>query len=204
MADIDVLVLDCDGVVRHWDSDHFLRTAEQFGLTSEDLAAIAFEPQLLAAAMTGVLTAEAWNIEIGRRASAAHGVDAAALAEAFASLGWMIDGDVLAIVHDVRATGRARVALFSNASTRLERDLEASGIDTAFDVVFNSARLGVAKPDPAAFRIVADTLGIWPERILFVDDQAANVDGARRAGMQAEQFTGATRLRSLLEKAGLL
>ena len=94
--------------------------------------------------------------------------------------------------------------MFSNASTRLEDDLETCGLDGAFDVVFNSARLGIAKPDPEAFLAVARALDTAPERCLFVDDTVPNVEGAREAGMQAEPFTDQPALRSLLEQAGLL
>ena len=71
-------------------------------------------------------------------------------------------------------------------------------------MVFNSARLGLAKPDPEAFRKVAALLETTPERCLFVDDTLPNVEGARQAGMQAEHFTGIDALRSLLERAGLV
>ncbi|HEY2812112.1 MAG TPA: HAD-IA family hydrolase [Acidimicrobiales bacterium] len=201
---IDALILDLDGVVRHWDQDHFAATAASFGMTASDFGAVVFDPQLLTAAMTGALTAEAWDHEIGQRVGARQGADPAAVAAAFAALTWSIDDEVVALVREVRASGRARVALFSNASTRLEADLESCGLGDAFDVIFNSARLGVAKPHTDAFRSVAAALAAAPERCLFVDDTIPNVEGARAAGMQAEPFTGARELRSLLERTGLL
>jgi putative hydrolase of the HAD superfamily len=45
--------------------------------------------------------------------------------------------------------------------------------------------LGAAKPDPAFFVEAAARIGDVPEAILFVDDSAANVEGARTAGMPA-------------------
>ena len=201
---IDTLILDLDGVVRHWDPAHFASTVESFGVTREQFAAEAFEAALYEQAMTGAITAEDWDAEIGRRVSVRYGCNPEAVAAAFATMAWSIDDEVLALVQRVRAAGKARVALFSNASTRLEVDLESYGADAAFDVVFNSARLGIAKPDPDAFRTVARALGTEPERCLFVDDTLPNVEGARDAGMQAEPFTDVVGLRSLLERAGLL
>jgi putative hydrolase of the HAD superfamily len=201
---IDTLILDLDGVVRHWDLEHLASTVRSFGVTREQFAAIAFEDELLASAMTGAISAEQWGDEIGRRLGRRHGCDAATVAAGFAALGWSIDDDVVALVERVRDAGRARVALFSNASTRLERDLESCGLDGAFDAIFNSARLGIAKPDPEAFRTVAAALGTTPERCLFVDDAVPNVEGASAAGMQAEVFTDVEALRLLLERAGLL
>jgi HAD superfamily hydrolase (TIGR01509 family) len=45
------------------------------------------------------------------------------------------------------------------------------------------------KPSVDAFRAVAAKAGIDPARSLFVDDVAANVDGAREAGFAGHVFT---------------
>lgn len=50
---------------------------------------------------------------------------------------------------------------------------------------FLSYELGLRKPEPRAFAAVAGEIGLAPARILFFDDSAANVDGARAAGLQA-------------------
>ena len=108
-------------------------------------------------------------------------------------------------MREVRAAGKAKVALFSNASTRLEADLETCGLDVAFDVVFNSARLGLAKPDPKAFLAVAPSTRHRPATVPVRGRHRSRTSKARvQAGMQAEQFTGQQALRSLLERAGLL
>jgi putative hydrolase of the HAD superfamily len=204
MPDLEALIVDLDGVIRNWHDHELTALAESVGLTRDDLGEIAFEPELLNAAMIGTVVFEDWADEIGRRAGALHGCDAATLTAGWAALGWTIDHDVLDVIREVRAAGRVKVALFSNASTRLEVDLESCGIDTEFDVVFNSARLGVAKPDIEAFTKVANLLDVPVERCLFVDDTIPNVEGARAAGLQAEPFTGVAELRTLLERAGLL
>jgi putative hydrolase of the HAD superfamily len=203
-AEIDALIVDLDGVIRHWDNDHFVATAESFGLRVEELAAIAFEKELIDAGMTGALTFEDWADEIGRRIEREHGCDAVAVTQAFKDLRWSVDDGVVELLREVRRTGRVKLALFSNASTRLEEDLASRDLHLEFDVVFNSARLGLAKPDPEAFRTVASRLGVPPERCLFVDDTVPNVEGARQADMQAEAFVGVAPLRSLLEQAGLV
>lgn len=58
----------------------------------------------------------------------------------------------------------------------------------SFDQVVEAARLGVLKPDPEAFRLAAAEIGEPPERCLFVDDLAVNLDGAASAGMQTLLF----------------
>ena len=204
MSEIDALIVDLDGVIRHWDQQHFVETAASFGLRVDELAAIAFEKEVLDAGMTGALTFEDWADLIGRRIATLHGCDAAAVTQAFKDLRWSVDDEVVALLREVRARGRVKLALFSNASTRLEEDLASRDLHLEFDVVFNSARLGMAKPDPEAFRTVARLLGVPTERCLFVDDTVPNVEGAREANMHAEAFVGVAPLRSLLERAELL
>jgi len=54
-----------------------------------------------------------------------------------------------------------------------------------FRRVFVSSTIGLRKPDAAAFRFVAREIGVAPDRILFFDDNLANVEGARACGFQA-------------------
>ena len=81
------------------------------------------------------------------------------------------------------------VAILSSTTSALAAGLRLRGISGAFDAVFTSAALGVAKPAPAAYLAVAAALGIRPGRIYFTDDEMIHVRGARRAGMMAGQLT---------------
>ncbi|MEY2434058.1 MAG: putative hydrolase of the superfamily [Acidimicrobiaceae bacterium] len=198
------LIVDLDGVIRHWHNHEFDALATGLGLRPKDLGAIAFGQEILDAGMTGALTYEAWADEIGRRTATAYGCDPAAVTAGFTALGWSLDDVVIELLREVRAAGRVKLALFSNASTRLESELASCGLDLEFDVVFNSSRLGMAKPDPEAFLTVARLLEVPPELCLFVDDRKSNVEGARAAGMHAEQFTDVGSLREVLERAKLL
>ncbi|HEY6739077.1 MAG TPA: HAD-IA family hydrolase [Actinopolymorphaceae bacterium] len=62
------------------------------------------------------------------------------------------------------------------------------GYDRLFDVSCYSYELGVAKPDPMFFTEAARRIGAETDTILFIDDTQANVEGARAAGMLAEQW----------------
>lgn len=62
------------------------------------------------------------------------------------------------------------------------------GYDDLFDVSCYSYDLGVAKPDPAFFVRAAQSIGAEAGSIRFIDDSAPNIDGARKAGMLAEQW----------------
>jgi glucose-1-phosphatase len=53
-----------------------------------------------------------------------------------------------------------------------------------FTTIYVSSELGVRKPDPRSFRLVAERIGVQASEVLFFDDSVENVDGAVSAGMQ--------------------
>ena len=55
-----------------------------------------------------------------------------------------------------------------------------------FEKIFTSWEMGRRKPDPEIYLEVARDIDVPPSSILFIDDSAANVGGAREAGMHAE------------------
>ncbi len=201
---ITTLILDIDGVLRHWDDEALEAASMAIGLGRGVLFSVAFDEELMAQSMTGVITAEEWEAEICRRAALRSGLDPAAIADLWNDGRWArLDDDVLELVDAVRAQGHV-VALFSNSTTRLERDMEALGVAGRVDTIVSSARLGLAKPDPHAFRAAAERVGVDPAACVFVDDRPDNVDGARAAGMRAQRFAGVDPLRALLVESGLL
>ena len=197
------LVLDCDGVLRHWDVDATRAAEEALGLEPGTVGAVALEPELLLRASTGDLTAEAWAEEIGRAVAAEHGVDASSVARLWIDAPWSVDEDVAELVRAARAAG-VPTACFSNATTHLEDHLAAAGVDDAFDTIVNSSRLGLAKPEAAFYAAACEQAGVRPDEVLFVDDRVENVVGALEAGVGAVRFQGVDRLRAVLARTGLL
>ena len=62
----------------------------------------------------------------------------------------------------------------------------------------------VAKPDPQAFRLVLDHLGLTGRDVLFTDDSTEKLAGAAAVGMAVHHFVGAETLRRELAARGLL
>lgn len=56
------------------------------------------------------------------------------------------------------------------------------------DAVIDGSITGVLKPDPRAYRIAVDTLGVAPQSTLFIDDQPFNIEGAQAIGLQTVWF----------------
>jgi putative hydrolase of the HAD superfamily len=113
-----------------------------------------------------------------------------------------VDPKMLALMTALAAGNR--VLVFSN--TNAEHWARVAGMCGAALAPFElylSHEIGAVKPDLVAFARVAEHAGLEPGRCLFVDDMAENVEAARRAGFQAEQFTGQAALESLLETRGV-
>jgi putative hydrolase of the HAD superfamily len=79
-----------------------------------------------------------------------------------------------------------RLGVVSNSDGRVEEALVAAGLRDRFDVVLDSALVGVEKPDPAIFRAALGALGVAPGEALYVGDlYDVDVVGARAAGIEA-------------------
>jgi transcription antitermination protein NusB len=198
-----VLVLDCDGVVRHYDLDATRAAEADLGLPAGAVSKVALDPILLRRASTGGLTAAAWAEEVGRIVAEEHGVDAADVQHLWASAAWHIDEEVVALVRAVRDRGVA-TACFSNATDRLEEDLDSAGVSDAFGTIVNSSRIGEMKPDAGFYAAACAAAGVEPSEVLFVDDRLENVVGAIRGGLHGIRYQGIDRFRAVLRRTGLL
>jgi len=83
-----------------------------------------------------------------------------------------------------RLRPRYKVSVLSNADMSLRGRLERDGLHGLFDDVVVSAEVGMAKPDPAIFRLAVERLGLTPAECVFVDDWDDNVEAARAVGMR--------------------
>ncbi len=77
-------------------------------------------------------------------------------------------------------------------------------VEELFDVIVDSAFVGLRKPDPAIYTLTLERLGgVEPERCVFVDDIELNCDTARELGMEAIRFESAEQAIPELERAFL-
>ena len=97
--------------------------------------------------------------------------------------------ETAALVRQAQAAG-IRLAILSN-----ELDLfygrglrERLPLLEAFERIDDATYTGVLKPDPQAYLGCLQAQGLTPEDAVFVDDQARNVDGARRLGIPTVAF----------------
>jgi putative hydrolase of the HAD superfamily len=192
---IRALLCDVDGVIRHWPNMAGLE--QEQGLPAGAVAAVAFEERLLIRAITGELTDEQWRSAVEAALGARYGQKAAQGAvAAWSAMRPRLDAEVVELLREVRRS--MPVALVSNATTRLEKDLADQGIADIADVVANTSRLGFAKPDTRVFYAAARAVGVEPAQCLFVDDTVGHVEAARSIGMPALHFGNVGALRAAL------
>ena len=88
-----------------------------------------------------------------------------------------------AMLDGVRAARRAgvRTAMLSNSwgDDRYDR----AQLAELFDAWVISGEVGLRKPDPAIYELVAERLGLPPDACVFVDDLPGNLKPARALGM---------------------
>ena len=98
-----------------------------------------------------------------------------------------------------------RVLIFSNTNQEhWEHLLNLTGGALGRYEAYLSHELGQLKPSVRSFQTALPAkAGIDPARSFFTDDVAANVDGARQAGFQAEVFTSQAALTGWLQAAGV-
>jgi putative hydrolase of the HAD superfamily len=142
-----------------------------------------------------------------RRAFERHGIDGDP-DELYAEL-WNrieVSDEVVALVQRLRAAGYG-VHLGTNQHRQRAAYMRAElGYDELFDVSCYSCELGATKPEAAYFDRAVAMIGAAPGDVLFVDDNPANVVGARATGLAAEQWRlddGLPRLLALLAGYGV-
>ncbi|MBM4245282.1 MAG: HAD family phosphatase [Deltaproteobacteria bacterium] len=113
--------------------------------------------------------------------------------------------DVIELVRDTRARGVKTAIVTNNVREFGDGWRSMLPVDELFDVVVDSAHVGVRKPDPRIFQLTLERLGgVAPQGAVFLDDFHGNVSAAERLGMRGilveEDHRPAMRLlRAMLE-----
>ncbi|ACU40690.1 HAD family hydrolase [Actinosynnema mirum] len=118
--------------------------------------------------------------------------------------GWMRpSGESVALIGELASAG-VPLALLSNAASSFGRAVERQAWTRHFRHLVFSGDLGVIKPDPEVWRLLAERLGVEPGDCVFLDDRQVNVDGAVAAGMSGLLWRGVADARERLVGLGVL
>lgn len=127
---------------------------------------------------TGVLVNQNWT-DMVQFVQAARGANGMAI----------IRPEALEAVADCQRLG-VRLAILSNELDLFYGHEFRTKLPflSAFELIVDASHTGVLKPNPAAYALVSEGLGVDPQQCVFVDDQRRNIDGAVSAGMQTVHF----------------
>jgi 2-haloacid dehalogenase len=117
-------------------------------------------------------------------ALAAHGVDDRALRDELMELYLDLDAypEVAETLVRLRAGGQSTVLLSNGAPNMLLAATTSAGIDGLLDPILSVDEIGVYKPDPRAYQLAVDRLGVPAEQICYLSANAWDARGAAHFG----------------------
>jgi epoxide hydrolase-like predicted phosphatase len=92
-------------------------------------------------------------------------------------------------IRRIRSANLQTAALTNNWPRPDDAPLPASGDGLGFDVVIESAVVGLRKPDPRIYELVLSKLGVDAPDAVYLDDLGINLKPARAMGMTTIKVT---------------
>ena len=180
---IKAVIWDLGGViVRTEDFTPRDSLADRLGLSRAEIDRIVFEDDDRFSAQLGEIDGDVHMKTIYKKL----GLSAEDFRQHFFG-GDRVDEELVAYIRSLRPL--YTTALLSNALSNLRAFLTQEWkIADAFDLIVVSAEEHLLKPDPAIYRLALNRLGVVATEAVFIDDMAANVEGAQQVGMQGIQF----------------
>ncbi|HEY5667974.1 MAG TPA: HAD family hydrolase [Candidatus Saccharimonadales bacterium] len=116
-----------------------------------------------------------------------------------------VDDGVVAIIKELRATGKYKVALISNSGPdTLHNFLDELELADLFDVILPTGATAYMKPAREVYEILEDMLQVPFEEWFYTDDAADYITQAQEYGIPSHLFASADNLRSALRERGIL
>lgn len=183
---VRAVVFDVGGVLervddRSWPAAWVARWEQRAGVRAGFVAEQLARHERLERVVTGELT----EAEIRHLYADVLGLDEDRAAEMMAEM-WdgycgVLDQELAAFCAGLRP--RYRTAILSNSADGARREEQRRhGFEQLVDVVVYSHEVGLAKPDPAIFRLTEQRLRVQPHEIVFVDDHEPHVHAAEQCG----------------------
>jgi len=114
---------------------------------------------------------------------------------------------MIELMASLRAEGYRMALLTNNVREWEQRWRALAPIDEIFEVVVDSAFVGMRKPDAEIYELCMARLGVTAAECLFVDDREDNCAGAEAVGMRAVLYRDAEQaveeIRAALGREGL-
>lgn len=196
---IDGLLLDMNGLFRHWRNTGAQTSEQRASLPAGTIARYAYGHPSYRLARVGVLTDQQWADDVTERLANDYGPAVREHLAAWRSDRGKPDPTMVELLRQIRE--HVPVGVLSNCADALPADLDHHNIE--FDFVFASAHLGVDKPSPLAFRAAAERMGLPPTKLGYFDDEPTFVAAARATGLHTHLFQGVADFVAELSNFGL-
>ena len=118
------------------------------------------------------------------------------------TMGPPIEGSV-ALARQLRSAGYRTLALTNFSAETFPRAVRRHAFLTEFEGVVVSGQERLMKPDPAIYRRLCERYSVTPDKAVFIDDSAKNVEGARHVGMQGVHYQSEQQLLAALAALGV-
>ncbi|HEX5940276.1 MAG TPA: HAD family phosphatase [Dehalococcoidia bacterium] len=188
-TNIKALIFDFGGVVLDMGWHKMSEIETTYGMKPGSFRSALWGHETWRQREVGVGTLEDYQQAVQREIEAAAGRPVPEAIADWLAYKRVLNEDLLNLAARLR--GDYKIGLLSNADERLEQRLQEDlKIFDRFDDVINSARVGLAKPDPRIYALACQRLEVQPEETVFVDDLQRNIDAAEAAGMYGIHFLG--------------
>lgn len=112
--------------------------------------------------------------------------------------------DSVALLRRLKSQGHRAFYLSNMPGSFADHLTRAHDVVPQFADGIFSARVGLAKPDPAIFELARERFGLVPAQTVFLDDHPKNIEAALRLGWQAVLFETAAQAEAELQASGWL
>ncbi len=184
---IEAVVFDIGGVlVRTLDWTPRARWEQRLGLPERGLSALVFDSRQAMLASIG----QASDEDIWRNVATHLRLSDQQLADLRRDV-WAGDvANTAMITYLRRLRPSYKTGILSNAWPEMRQLNESRfGLPDAVDHAIYSFEIGVLKPAPEAYAEIVERLAVQPNKVVFVDDSAVNIEGARQVGLQVVHFS---------------
>lgn len=184
---IEAVIFDCFGVVI---TDALEMLVQQLSNTDPDRVQEVLD--IVAAGNRGMLDRDVYQQQL----AAIFGLSLEQY-RAYLMAGEVKDQRILDYAKELR--GAYKTALLSNVSPGgLAHRFSPGELEQSFDLIVTSGEIGYAKPEPQAYEITAQRLGVRLNACILIDDREEYCMGAQGVGMRAIQYADFTQMKTQL------
>ena len=184
---IKFILSDLDGVIRKFPQSRDQQIESKFGLPLGTIYSAAFAAPQLNEVVCGRISDELWRSKIIAKISEVHSEKSARSAvQEWSNFPGHLDLSYLQFLND--NFPETPISILTNGTSRLHADLVRLGIKDRFFKIFNSAEIGICKPNPKIYQYVLTELDCQSSDVLFVDDSKSHIQAASDLGFYTHHY----------------